>query len=227
MPKYRFIVQSPSGKARRGTISEKDEYSAQAALETAGFKVVSLTEKTDLVVHTPTGGAVASGRVRAKPERAALIEFEDSTGEKISNFFNTYVFRREVVILLMVAGLVWIVYTWATKPERKPPPELEYQGLKITVSIDRSDFPEAGRAKIRFPEIPFTVTEDFSSDSNGSLQEVEIEIEAAKDPKTVDITLVEGTSTPVATGHGTLEAGSEKGVYSVQVINFTKVEEEK
>jgi hypothetical protein len=224
MPKYRFIVQSPSGKARRGTISEKDEHSAQVALETAGFKVVSLTEKTDLVVHTPSGAAAASGRPSSKPERAALIEFEDSPGEKVKMFLNTFVLRREVVIVLMLMGLAWIVYAWATQPEKKPPPELEYQGLNITVTFDTSDYPDADRALVRIPEIPFTHTEDFQSDE--SPRKVNISIEVAKEPQTVEVTLIEGTSTPIASGRATLDAGTEKGAYSAEVLDFEPIKKE-
>jgi hypothetical protein len=225
MPKYRFIVQSPSGKVRRGSISEKDESTAQASLESAGFKVVSISESTDLVVHTASGNAAASGRPRTVPERAALIEFEDSIGEKFTKLLNTYFLRREFTMLLAVAGLVWIVFAWAGKPEKAPPAELEYKAYNITVTIDNTDFPDSGRAQIRIPEIPFTTTEDLKSDTPPHT--VEILIEAAKEPKTVEITLIEGTATKVARGQSILQAGAEAGTFSVQSPEFTQIEEER
>lgn len=129
MPKFRFIVQSPSGKVRRGTITEQDENAARESLQSAGFSVVSLTESTDLVVHTPAGGT--GGRPRSKPERAALIEFEESLGEKFKDFLNTYIFRKELVILLMVAGFAYIVVSWMGQEAPEGPKSLS---IKSTTS---------------------------------------------------------------------------------------------
>ncbi|MCA9779799.1 MAG: hypothetical protein KC800_23890 [Candidatus Eremiobacteraeota bacterium] len=223
MPKYRFIVQSPSGKVRRGTITEKDENGARDQLQSAGFTVVSLTEMTDLVVHTPTGGATG-GRPRSKPERAALIEFEDTFGEKIKDFFNDYVFRKELVMLLMVAGLGYLLLSWMTQKEPEGPRELEYQEYTITVTVDSSGYPDTGRAQVRLSDIPYTATEDFDKGSSPST--VEVVIEAAKEPKNVEVTLMEGTVTPVARTSGTLEAGPNKGSFTFNAVDFAPIKED-
>ena len=222
MPKFRFIVQSPSGKARRGTITEQDENSARESLQSAGFTVVSLTESTDLVVHTPAGGT--GGRPRSKPERAALIEFEDSLGEKVKDFLNSYIFRKELVVLLMVAGFAYIVVSWMGQEEPEGPQELEYQEYNIKVTIDSSGFPDAGRAQVRLPDIPYNATKDFDRGSSPST--VEIIIEAAKEPQAVEVTLMEGTVTAVARTSGTLEAGAEKGAFSFNAVDFEEIKEE-
>lgn len=222
MPKFRFIVQSPSGKARRGTITEQDENSARESLQSAGFTVVSLTESTDLVVHTPAGGT--GGRPRSKPERAALIEFEDSLGEKLKDFLNSYIFRKELVVLLMVAGFAYIVVSWMGQEEPEGPQELEYQEYNIKVTIDSSGFPDAGRAQVRLPDIPYNASKDFDRGSSPST--VEIIIEAAKEPQAVEVTLMEGTVTAVARTSGTLEAGAEKGAFSFNAVDFEEIKEE-
>lgn len=221
MPKFRFIVQSPSGKVRKGTISEKDEQSARQSLESAGFSVVSLTESTELIVHTPAAGP--AGRPRVKPERAAIIEFEESAGDKAKGFLNTFILRREFAIVLAVLGLVWIVYAWTTRPEKPPDPEEQYATLTFAGSIDNSGFPETRRAIVRIPELPYTETVEFQSDSPP--HQVSIVIETTREPQTVEVTLQEG-SEKVARGSGTLQPGAEKGQYSFSVSEFQALAEE-
>lgn len=223
MPKYRFIVQSPSGKVRRGTITEKDEEAARESLQSAGFSVVSLEESSaiDLVVHTPAAGP--SGRPRSAPQRAAIIEFEVTPWEKIQSFLNKFFLRKEVALLLTVAGLIWIVVSWLGRPEPPPPMELEYTEYRITISVEGSKFPDAHRVKIRLPDIPYSVTENLKTDEPSS--SIELVFEAARDPEAIEVTLVEGTSTPVAQTSGTLQAAGQKGMFTFEATDFQAIKE--
>ena len=209
MPKYRFIVQSPSGKSRRGTISERDEDSAKQALSKAGFQVVSLTEVADLVVHTPATSA--GGRTRVKPERASIIEFEENFGEKLWSLSHRYFLRREAAIVLAVLGLILIVVSAFQSPGEIAPPALEYKVVKITVNVDTKGY-EGNSLEVLLPDIPFTVKERVEPDSD-KIQSVDLEIEVAVIPNRVEVALWDG-STVKAKATGTLTATAVEGEFS-------------
>lgn len=211
MPKYRFVVQSPSGKMRRGTISEKDEAAAQQSLLKAGFQVVSVTEVTDLIVHTPA--ATPTGRARLTPERANIIEFEESLGEKLWTALSTYVLRREVALLLAVAGVLWLAVGAFQNRGREAPPELEYKTLKVTVEVDTSGY-QANTLEIRLPEIPFKKRERVQADSK-QVQKAELNIESTVVPSNVQVSLLDGEQV-VAKAEGILEATSVAGEFSFE-----------
>lgn len=194
MPKYRFIVQSPSGKARRGNITERDEAAARTALQNAGFTVVSLQEENAIVVQTES--PVVAGRSRLKPERASIIEFEESFGERLWTGFHRYFLRRETAILLAVAGVIWIVVSQMQKPAVEPSPELEYKPYKITVQVDTSGF-DADTLEVRLPDIPYKKSER----AGGGPQTVVLDFESAVVPEKVEVTLKDGlTETAFAEG---------------------------
>lgn len=205
MPKYRFVVQAPSGKVRRGTLTESDEYAARKRLESAGFSVVSLGEEADIVVHTPTSGSAAS-QARMKPERADIIEFEETLGEKIQNFLTGYVLRRETAMVLGMLGFVWIIYSsWGVK---KPTPAVtpDFHPLKVVVTVDVSKA-EGNTLDVRLPDIPFRSTAPLKADSDGT-QKMVIERETTVVPSKVEVYISDGED-PVAKDAGELVKKSE------------------
>ena len=209
MPKYRFVVQSPSGKMRRGTISEKDESAAKQSLLKAGFQVVSVTEVTDLIVHSPA--AAPGGRARLAPERASIIEFEESLGEKLWTALSTYVLRREVALLLAVAGVIWLVVGALQTRGPEAPPELEYKVVKVSVEVDTKGY-LGNTLEIRLPELPFKERARVEADSD-ELQKAELEIETAVVPSKAQVSLLDGERV-LATAEGLLEASSVAGEYT-------------
>lgn len=205
MPKFRFIVQAPSGKVRRGTITESDELSARRQLEEAGFKVVSLTESSDLVVHTPAGTS-AGGRTAVKPQRAAIIDFEETPWERLIKAFNFYILRREFAVVLGIVGVVWMVAGSFGGPEKQAPAKLDYKEIKVVVKVDVAGS-EADMVEVRLPEIPYRVTEPLELGNDG-IQEVVLDFESSVVPSEVEVKLLEGDQVE-AEDKGTLSSKGE------------------
>ena len=216
MPKFRFIVQAKSGKARRGTITEADEQAARHQLESAGFQVVSLIESTDLVVHTPAQGP--AGRKKHRTERAAIIDFEETAGEKIGRLLNTYFLRREAAMILAVAGLIWIATGMFGGSEPPKPEGPTYVPYVVTVEVTDSGF-EPDQVEVRLPDIPFKVAEPWDE---GPSQKVVLDFEAAKQPDRVEITFYEDKE-KVGYEEGHLSsAGSGKYTFSSTPMKMKK-----
>lgn len=188
MPKFRFVVQAPSGKIRRGTIAESDEQTARNRLREAGFTVVSLNEESDIVVHAPAAGA-SNVQMRVKPERAALIDFEETLFEKFQNFVSTFFLRKEAAIFLGVVGVAWILYSMKGSGEQTAPVEPEYLPVKIEVTSDVTGF-DADTLVVRLPEVPYTKSAPVSPDPSGK-QQLVFEIDVMKIPTQVEVQLVD------------------------------------
>lgn len=190
MPKYRFVVQAPSGMVRRGTITESDEQAARKRLREAGFTVVTLAEEADIVVHTPSSGPAAV-KMQTKPERAAIIDFEETGFEKFQNFINKYFLRKETALVLGVAGLIWIVYSGLGSKSNAVSTEPQYLPIKVLVVSDVSVV-EANTMVVRLPEIPYSKSERLAPDPSGK-QSLSFEIEVVKIPTKVEVQLAEGS----------------------------------
>jgi len=182
MPKFRFIVQSATGKVRRGTLTEADSEAARRRLEQAGFAVTSLIEEVELVIEAPPGG---DGRPKLIHKRASIIAFEETWWERLWRLFHTYFLRREAALVLAATGLVWMVVGLAGGPQNSDPPELEYSGYKIQVITDEQDY-AAKTMVVRLPDIPFKATR--AVDAQG---QVEIDFEAAVAPHRIEVVLME------------------------------------
>lgn len=190
MPKYRFVVQAPSGKVRRGTITETDDQAARKRLREAGFTVVSIAEEADIVIHAPAAGPAAA-KLRTKPERAALIDFEETAVEKLQNFVNKYFLRKEAALVLGVMGMIWIAYSAFTGPKTTVSVEPEYLLMKVQVTSDIPDV-EANTLVVRLPEIPYSTSARLSPDPTGK-QSLSFEIEVVKLPAKVEVQLTDGS----------------------------------
>lgn len=184
MAKFAFIVRGPDGRVRKGHVAEKDEPLARKRLMEAGFEVLSLTEKSDLVVHQ-----AKQGRERSKPQRAAIIDFDETPLERLWSFLDNRILRRETAMVLAVVGFVWLMVASWGKPEKKLI-EPEYSNYKITVKFDSSDF-DCDRVMVTFPDLPISLDREVKEP--GPQTEV-FELETHKSLKRVNVDLYDGTN---------------------------------
>lgn len=207
-------MQSNSGKVRKGTITESDEQAARERLESAGFKVMSLAESADLIVHTPNQGT--TGRTKPQIQRAAIIDFEETTSEKIVRLLNTYILRREAAMILAVTGLIWIVVGMSGRSKPEGPQGPVYVPHKVVVTVTASD-QTPDRVEVRLPDVPFKTSQEWK---DASSQDVVLDFEATRQPDRVEVTLYEG-DTKVAFEKGHLNSsGAGQYTYSANPLPY-------
>jgi hypothetical protein len=218
MPKFRFMVQSATGKVRRGSLIEADEEAARKRLQAAGFAVLSLNEEAELVVHEQGG----SGRPKVAPQRASIIAFEETWWEKIWLGIHTYVLRRETAMLLALAGLIWISVGLLNKPKATGPAELDYKDWKGTVTVDSHGFDRASNIVVSLPDLPYTQSERIDREATGA-QTVVVDIQSANIPNRIVVTLVDG-NTIEAKGVGEVTLSGDGQFEFQAVLEAVKVE---
>lgn len=188
MAKFRFLVSSPKGKARRGTVTEATLADARASLQKAGFTVVELFEEADIVIQEQKR---PSGKTQFKPKRARIIDFELTPAERVGEFFSTYILRREVALLLLVAGLCWMAVAYVNKEPPPKPIEATLYDLKLKVQVDLNSLP-GDRLILRLPEIPYSQETRVSSKDEGSGPTLELDFQLEKDASKLEIELLDG-----------------------------------
>ena len=205
MPKFRFVVKAESGIVRRGTITERDQESARTKLENSGFQVVSLTESTDVQIHSSS--SPSGGQKLAPPVRASIIDFEDTMWEKIKNFLNRFVLRRETAMLLGVAGVIWLIVNSMRGEEKPRAIETNYVSYKIQVTVDVQNT-DAHYLKVRLPEVPLTKMEEIQPDDDGT-QSLMLDFESMTRPTRVETMLQDNEEKVHAKAKSLLEAGTK------------------
>ena len=205
MAKFAFIVRSQDGRVRKGNVSEVDEEAARKRLMKAGFEVISLSEKTDLIVHEET-----RKRGRPTPQRAAIIDFEETPLERFWGFVQSRLLRRETALVLAVIGFVWLIVGSLGGPKETAPPEPEFKLYKISVQYDPADY-RYDLVTLRLPEIPVTLSAKVEKGATSA----NFELEAVQTPSQVEVKLLDGGK-PVAEDAGSLVSSAAKGEYSYQ-----------
>lgn len=202
MPKYRFAVRSPEGKLRTGTVTEASIEKARDRLKAAGFLIVSLQEEAELVVlesKTP------SGVKTPKTERAAIIEFETTFAERVGNFLNSYLLRKEVALVLLVAGGALAVYLNLSKAKPSAAFEEKYKDIKVEIQVETGGLTSKGKTyQVVLPDIPLRFSQPVI---DGPL--LKHEFEAVKQPGRVQVTLLDESNDPLAEGEGLLSIRNE------------------
>ncbi len=212
MPKFRFVVRSSQGKTRRGTVTDTTAKDARDRLQAAGFQVISLMEEAELVVHS-----TPQAKTGRRPEKVEIIEFESSLFERVWEFLDSYLLRKEVAAGLLVLGTIAMAVGLVRAPKKEPPKELKYTLYRIQVEVERGGT-EGAELQVFLPDLPFKNVVDVKTDSD--TQTVEFEIEAATQPTNVEVALFEtGVEKPVAQAKGTLTAkAGEEGVLSSKQV---------
>ena len=202
MPKYRFAVRSQEGKLRTGTVTEASLEAAKSRLTGAGFVIVSLQEEAELVVHeakAPSGGA------RPKAERAAIIEFETTFFERVANFFNRFILRREFAAVLFALGTAFAVYQNLTHQKPPQPKQVQVTALDVEVQVEPGSLEGKGDTLVAvLPDIPFR----FSQPVKAGLL-MKNSFETPKLPGRVLVTLVDEDGQVLGEGEGLLSARKE------------------
>ena len=221
MPKYRFAVRSKEGKLRTGTVTEASLDTAKERLQQAGFAIVSLTEESELVIHQASPSVGGGTTATHKTERAAILEFETTAWEKVSDFFSRWVFRKEVAFVLFLCGFALAGYRVFTRPAKTGPVEPQYVEYTVTVEI------EPGKAEgeefvVLLPEIPLRMTQKVSIGKS-----ITSEFETLKKPDKVEVTLVDLHQEVVAKGEGLLSLKDEKQLVSTVTLDPVKPASEK
>ncbi len=213
MPKYRFAVRSKEGKLRTGTVTEASLENAKERLQQSGFAIVSLTEESELVIHQSTpslgGGPVATH----KTDRAAILEFETTPWERISNFFSRWIFRKEFAFLLFLCGFALAGYRVFTRPAQTGPSEPQYVKYQMTVEI------EPGKAEgeefvVVLPEIPLRLSQKVREGKSVSL-----DFETLKKPSKVEVSLLNIHREVVAEGAGDLSLKNKDSLEKIQLFS--------
>lgn len=200
MPKFRFAVRSPEGKLRTGTVTEATLDAAKERLKSAGLLIVTLTEESELVVHQSKGpGSAATPR----PERAAIIEFEVTAGERVMAWLGRYVLRKEFALVLFLTGFAWVGYQIAHREKPPAPVEIKYINQAVEVQVDPGAF-QGETYRVVLPDIPLRFDQKASE---GNL--LKVSYEAAKQPGRVQVTLTDLTGETVAEGEGLLSSRGE------------------
>jgi hypothetical protein len=208
MPKYRFAVRSKEGKLRTGSVTEASLEGAKERLKAAGFLIVSLTEETELVIHQ---AKPATGTAPPKIQRAAIIEFESTFGERLQEFLGRYVLRKEFAMVLFVLGIAWAVYLALNRP--KPPPDTtpKYMPLVVQVEVDPGAF--QGQTYIaKLPDIPLQFSQKASQGNR-----LDYSFESLKQPGRVEVSLADSSGKVVAQGDALLSL-REEGVLAGSVV---------
>jgi hypothetical protein len=197
MPKFRFAVRSKEGKLRTGSVTEASLEAARERLKGAGFVIVSLQEEAELVVLE---SKTTSGVSRPKAERAAIIEFETTLGERIGNFFRTYILRIQFAALLLAVGAALAVYQNLNRPKPAPPAEEKFLSMKVEIQVDAGALAGKGATyDAVLPDIPLRFSRPVSE---GSV--LAYEFEALKQPGRVQVALLDKDNAVLAEGEGLL-----------------------
>lgn len=201
MPKYRFAVRSKEGKLRTGTVTEATLDAAKTRLTGAGFLIVSLQEEAELVIHEAKSPA---GAARPKTERAAIIEFEQSLGERTMEFLGRFVLRKEIAMALFLGGAGWAGYQHWTAPKPTAPVEIKYLPLQVQVQVDPGAMAGKGTEyQVVLPDVPL----QFSQPVNGGTL-LKYDFEFPNQPGRVQVRLLDG-ETVLAEGDGLLSTREE------------------
>lgn len=206
MPKYRFCVKAPNGKVRRGTVNEVDLEAARLRLVKAGFEVLELGKEAELVIETPTALPGHSGRVGAKFQRAAILEFDETPWERLVGVLRTYLLRKEAAVAFLVLGVVVIGARLVLAPKDTAPTKPVYLPYTIEVTVVLGDF-DGRTVRVSLPEIPFTHSVPTDVSPVGGEQTVTFEIETLTEPRAVGVRLLDATGNVLATGESTLASG--------------------
>jgi hypothetical protein len=202
MPKYRFAVRTREGKLRTGTVTEATLEGAKSRLTGAGFVIVTLQEEAELVVLE---SRAPSGVKAPKPERAAIIEFETTLGERISDFLSRFVLRKEFALALLVIGGAWALYQNIHRTPIAGPPEPTYLPLTVEIEIDPGGLSGKGTTyEVILPDIPLRFSQPVS---DGPL--IKYSFEAVKQPGRVLANLLDQDGQPVGEGEGLLSLRGE------------------
>ncbi len=211
MPKFRFAIRSKEGKLRTGTVTEADIASAKDRLIKAGFIIVTLAEESELVIHQN----VSTGSIsRPNPERASIIEFEMTAGERFASFFSTFILRKEFALVLFVLGALWAGYLFVNR--EKPPVDTgpKYVAYKLVVEVDPGSI-KGSTYVVSLPDVPLRFSKSASPE--GTRESLPFDFEALKEPKKVEVTLVDSADSPIGMGEGILTS-KEAGVLGVSVL---------
>lgn len=214
MAKFRFTVRTPEGRSRRGRITEATLKDARSKLNEAGYQVIELLEEPEIEVHQAPrtkGGP--------KPQRARIIEFETSLGERLWEWLNSWILRKEMAAGLLMLGMLALLASWALAPKKEIRKELEYHPYTIAVEVDCGSL-EGSQLQILLPDLPFKKTAEAQPGS----QTVEFELELTNQPSEVEVSLVTSGGKIVGSDKGTLtaQAGQERTLASQHVLSPTK-----
>lgn len=201
MPKYRFAVRSKEGKLRTGTVTEASLDAAKARLTGAGFLIVSLQEEAEMVIHE---AKAPSGVTRPRTERAAIIEFELSTSERIGAFLGRFVLRKEIAAALFLAGAGWAGYQFVTAPKPAAPVEVKFLPMSVEVTVDPGSLAGKGeKYQVMLPDVPLQFSQPVR---DGSV--LKYSFEFPNQPGRVRVRLLEGESV-LGEGDGLLSTRQE------------------
>ncbi len=206
MPKYRFCVKAPNGKIRRGTVNEVDLEAARLRLLKAGFEVLELRKDTELIIESPTAMPGQTGRGAPRFQRAAILEFDETPWERLTDLARTYLLRREAAVAILLVGILVIVGRIVLAPESQGPQKPDYRLYEVNVDVELAQF-DGRTLRVSLPEIPFTHSEPTEVAPVGAQQTVIFEIEAVIEPRTVSVRLFDATGNSLAAGESSLTQG--------------------
>jgi hypothetical protein len=197
MPKYRFAVRSKEGKLRTGSVTEVSMDSAKERLKSAGFVIVSLTEEAELVILE---AKAPGGATKPKTERAAIIEFETTFGERIGSVFSRFILRKEFAMVLFALGAGWATYQNLNRPKPVAPIEAKYLPMAVEIQVEAGGLTaQGGTFEAVLPDIPLRFGQPVS---DGNL--LKYSFEALKQPGRVQVSLLDSSKAVVGEGDGLL-----------------------
>ena len=205
MAKFRFVVRSPQGKARRGTVTEDTMADARASLQKAGYEVIELFEETDIVIHQHKS---SSGKKIHKPTRAKIIDFELTAGERFGEFLSKFVLRREVALLLLVAGICWMAISYVNSEPPPAPVEPTLYDLKLTVQVDLNSM-EGERVVLSLPEVPYSTEQTIGPGSEQTLPAIELDLQLEKQVSKLELNLLDRDKKSVARATSPIQVGPD------------------
>ena len=143
-----------------------------------------------------------SGAQRPKLERAAIIEFETTLAERMSQFLQDYVLRKEFAAVLFIVGAGLGGYLYVSRPKPAVVAEAKYELLNVEVTVDQSLVPVKGALyKAVLPDIPWQFTQAVT---DGPL--LKTSFESVKRPGRVQVSLENDSGTVLASGDALLSS---------------------